>query len=52
MTPAQIRSIAKASGLAHAEFCLDQAETQVGALPKARAELWRLVDAGEAQAGA
>lgn len=44
-TAAQIRSIAKASGLDHAEFCLDQAETQIGPQPKARAELWRLVDA-------
>ena len=43
-TAAQIRSIAKAAGLAHAEFCLDQAETQIGDQPKARAELWRLME--------
>jgi hypothetical protein len=45
LTAKQVREIAAQSGLAHAEFCIEQAESQIGTdrLKEARDELNRLI---------
>jgi hypothetical protein len=47
LTAAKVREIAKESGLVHAEFCVERAESQfgTGALKAARKELSRLIRA-------
>lgn len=47
LTAEQVREIAAESGIGHAEFCVEQDETQFGrdALREARAELRRIENA-------
>lgn len=50
ITVEEIREIAKAHGIIHAEFVLEQSESQLGrdALKHVRAELNRIMDEEEA----
>jgi hypothetical protein len=49
LTAKQVREIAAESGLVHAEFCIEQAESQIGRdrLKDARDELNRLIREGD-----
>lgn len=51
LTAARTREIAAESGLAHAEFCVEQDESQFGreALAEARAELAKIEAEGAAE---
>lgn len=51
ITVADLREIAATAGLRHAEFCIDQMESQDGseAVAELRAELARLIDAQSAK---
>ena len=46
ITAEEIRQIAKDHGIPHAEFCLEQSESQLGreAMAEARAALERIMD--------